>query len=175
MGNNKDRHVQGVSATPPVGEVECPPSGYQRPCRCARLAKELGGLRRDLEHHLRARQPVLGVTAKVPTQKPLATLTHGCFRTVVRPCNKPVQRRCVPCADFPHYFRPLSVPRLLGACRPSPCLNRLGAPHTTRRSLSGYRAGRRSGARVGWQADQVGTQLEREQADDAIKRSGTFL
>ena len=42
MGNDKDRHVQGVSATPPVGEVECPPSRHQRPCRFARLAKERG-------------------------------------------------------------------------------------------------------------------------------------
>src|ERR671921_2850037 len=46
MGNNKDRYVQGVSATPPIGEVECPPSRHQRPCRSARLAKELGALRR---------------------------------------------------------------------------------------------------------------------------------
>ena len=34
VGKNKDRYVQGVSATPPVGEVECPPSCHQRPCRC---------------------------------------------------------------------------------------------------------------------------------------------
>src|SRR5215212_5744073 len=98
MCNNKDRYVQGVSATPPIGEVECPPSKYQRPCRSLRLAKEIGGLRRDHEDHLGTRQPVFGVAAGVPRQEPLAALTHWCARTVVRPCDKAVQRRRVPCA-----------------------------------------------------------------------------
>src|SRR6185312_6168406 len=104
VGENKDRDVQGVPATPSMGEVKCPAAGYQRPCRCADLAKELGGLRRDLEHHVCVRQPVFGVAAEVPSQEPLAALTHGCCRSVVRPCNKPIQRCCMTCADLPHSF-----------------------------------------------------------------------
>src|SRR5881628_3513566 len=69
MGKNKDRYAQRMSATPPMGEVECPPSRHQSSCCCARLPKVLGGLRRDLERHLRARQSILGVAAEVPSQK----------------------------------------------------------------------------------------------------------
>src|SRR5215216_564149 len=93
MTNNKDRYVQGVSGTPPIGEVECPAARHQRPCRCACLAKELGSLRRDLEHHLATRQPVFGVACGVPRKEPLAALTRGCIRAVVGPSDKAVQRR----------------------------------------------------------------------------------
>src|SRR5687768_5537708 len=48
MGKNKNRYAQRMSTTPPTGEVECPPSRHQSPCRCTRLPKVLGGLRRDL-------------------------------------------------------------------------------------------------------------------------------
>src|SRR4051795_5735786 len=102
MGKNKYRYSQRMSAAPPMGEVECSPSRHQSPCRCTCLPKVLGGLRRDLENHLRARQSIFGVAAEVPSQKPLAAITHRCFRTVVRPSNKAIQRRCVPCTDFPH-------------------------------------------------------------------------
>src|SRR5919206_150699 len=88
MGKNKDRYAQRMSATPPIGEVECPPSRHQSPGRCTRFPKILGGLRRDLEHHLRARQPIFCVSTHVPSQKALATLTHRCFRTIVRPSNE---------------------------------------------------------------------------------------
>src|SRR5438270_3977687 len=91
MGKNKDRYPQRMSATPPVGEVECSPSRHQSSCCCARLPKVLGGLGRDLEHHLRARQSIFGVAAEIPGQKPLAAITHRCFRTIVRPSNKSIQ------------------------------------------------------------------------------------
>src|SRR5436190_19454970 len=45
MGKNKDRYAQRMSATPPIGEVECPPSAHQSPCRGTRLPEVLGGLR----------------------------------------------------------------------------------------------------------------------------------
>src|SRR5215211_3647304 len=110
MSKNKERYVQGMSATPPIGEVEGPASRHQRSCRSARLAKELGGLRRDLEHHLGTRQPVFGVACGIARQEPLASLTHGCIRAVVGPSDKAVQRRRVPRADFPHGFVLLSRP-----------------------------------------------------------------
>src|SRR5215217_9258496 len=113
MANNKDRYVQGVFSTPPISEVECPASRHQRPCRCARFAQELGGLRRDLEHHLGTRQPVFGVAGSVPSQESLAAVTHWCFRAVVGPSDKAVQRRRVPCAEFPHGFVLLSRDRRL--------------------------------------------------------------
>src|SRR3954453_962997 len=106
MSKNKDRHAQRMSTTPSMGEVECPPSCHQGPCRCARLPKVLGGLRRDPEYHLRTRQPIFGVAAHIPGQKPLAALTHRCFRTVVGPSDESIERRCVPCTDFPHGFVP---------------------------------------------------------------------
>src|SRR3954451_3938167 len=83
MSKNKDRYAQRMSTAPSFGEVECPPSCHQGPCRCARLPKVVGGLRRDPEHHLRTSQPIFGVTAHIPRQKPLAALTLGCFRTVL--------------------------------------------------------------------------------------------
>src|SRR3954453_12914183 len=104
MSKNKDRYAQRMSTAPSFGEVECPPSCHQGPCRCARLQKVVGGLRGDPERHLRTGQPVFGVAAHVPGQKPLAALTHRCFRTVVGPSDEPIKRRCVPCADFPHGF-----------------------------------------------------------------------
>src|SRR3954462_7611625 len=67
MGKNKDWYPQRMSATPPIGEVECPPSRHQSPCRCTRLSKVLGGLRRDLEHHLGASQPIFSVAAAIPS------------------------------------------------------------------------------------------------------------
>src|SRR5215211_3345516 len=123
MGNNKNWYVQRVSAAPPMSEVKGPPSRHQRPCRCARLAKELGGLRRDPEHHLRARQPVFGVTAEVPTQKPLAALTHGCFRTSFGPAINPSSDvecpvRTFPILPFP--FRPSSARSMLPLTLPEP-------------------------------------------------------
>src|SRR3712207_6184324 len=117
MGKNKDRHAQGMSTTPPMGEVERPPSRHQRPCRSARLAEELGAGRRDPEHHLGTRQPVFGVTAGVPRQEALATVPHGSFGAIVWPSDKPVQRHRVPRADFSHGFvllsRPLSARSML--------------------------------------------------------------
>src|SRR6185436_13149992 len=104
MAKNKDRHAQRMSTTPSMGEVECPPSRDQGPCRCTRLPKVLGGLRRDLEYHLRARQPVFGVAAHVPSQKALSALTHWCSRTVVGPSDEPIKRCCVPCTNFAHGF-----------------------------------------------------------------------
>src|SRR4051794_26657891 len=104
-----------MSAAPPTGEVECSPSRHQSPCPGTRLPKVLGGPRRDLEYHFRSRQPVFGVAAHVPSQKPLAALTHRCFGTVVRPSNKPIQRRCVPCTNFPHGFLLLSCSSALVA------------------------------------------------------------
>src|SRR4051794_29986412 len=101
MSKNKYRYSQRMSAAPPMGEVECPPSRHQSPCRCTCLPKVLGGLRRDLENHLRTRQAIFGVAAEVPSQKPLAAITHRCFRTVVRPSNKPILSGCLPCTDFP--------------------------------------------------------------------------
>src|SRR4051795_11959451 len=83
MGKNKYRHSQGMSAAPAMGEVECPPSRHQSPCRCTCLPKVLGSLRRYPEDHLRARQSIFGVAAEVPSQEPLATITHRCFGTVV--------------------------------------------------------------------------------------------
>src|SRR3954453_22997134 len=61
ISKNKDRYAQRMSTAPSFGEVECPPSCHQGPCRCARLPKVLGGLRRDPEYHLRTRQPIFGV------------------------------------------------------------------------------------------------------------------
>src|SRR5215211_9042904 len=113
MSKNKERYVQGMSATPPIGEVEGPASRHQRSCRYARLANELGSLRRDLEHHLGTRQPVFGVAGGVPSQESLAAVTHWCFRAVVGPSDKAVQRRRVPCAEFPHGFVLLSRDRRL--------------------------------------------------------------
>ena len=45
MSHHKDRDVQGMSATPPMGEVELSPSRHQRPCRFNLLPKEFGALR----------------------------------------------------------------------------------------------------------------------------------
>src|SRR3954447_5554145 len=104
MSKNKDRHAQRMSTTPSMGEVECPSSCHQGPCRCTRLPKLLGGLRRHPEHHLRTRQPIFGAATHIPGQKPLSALTHGCFRTVVGPSDEPVKRRCVRCTDLPHGF-----------------------------------------------------------------------
>src|SRR5690348_16157621 len=39
--NHKDRHIQGMFATPPMREIEGPTTEHQRPCRFTRLAKEL--------------------------------------------------------------------------------------------------------------------------------------
>src|SRR4249919_2831806 len=99
---NKDRHVQRVFATPPVGDVERPSTEHQRPCRFARLFEELGGLCRDHEDHVGSRQPVFGVASGVPGQEPLATDSHRCFWAVIRPTYEPVKRDGEPCADFAH-------------------------------------------------------------------------
>src|SRR6266487_3229674 len=115
-GENEDRYVQRVFATPPIGEVECPSAKHQRPCRSARLGKVLGCLRRDHEDHVGSRQPVFGVASGVPGQEPLATDTHGCFRAVVRPTDKPVKRDREPCADFPMLLSS-SAPALRPATR----------------------------------------------------------
>src|SRR5215216_5982061 len=110
MGDDEGRYAQGGTATPPVGDVERPPSRHERPHLAVRLPKELGSLRRDLEHHLGTRQPVFGVAGGVPSQESLAAVTHWCFRAVVGPSDKAVQRRRVPCTDFPHGFVLLSRP-----------------------------------------------------------------
>ena len=90
--DNKDRHIQGVFATPPMGEVEGPSTKHQRPGRFACLAEELGGLRRDPEDHVGSRQPVFGVASGVSRQEPLAADPHGCISAVVRPTDKAVER-----------------------------------------------------------------------------------
>src|SRR5215208_1389334 len=41
--DNKDRHIQGVFATPPMGEVKGPSTKHQGPGRFAGLAQEVGG------------------------------------------------------------------------------------------------------------------------------------
>src|SRR2546423_1447761 len=105
---NKDRHVQRVFATPPVGEVERPSTEHQRPCRFASLCEELGGLCRDHEDHVGSRQPVFGVASGVPGQEPLAADSHGCFWAVIRPTYEPVKRDGEPCADFAHARSPSS-------------------------------------------------------------------
>src|SRR5436190_16562395 len=115
---NKDRHVQRVFATPPVGEVERPSTEHQRPCRFARLFEELGGLCRDHEDHVGSRQPVFGVASGVPGQEPLAADSHGCFWAVIRPTYEPVKRDGEPCADFAHARSPSSPDHLLEACVP---------------------------------------------------------
>src|SRR5215211_7303014 len=121
--NNKDRYVQGVFATPPIGEVEGPSTEHQRPCRFARLAEELGGRRRDLEDHVGSRQPVFGVATGVPRQEPLAAVSHGCFSAVVRPTDKSVERDCEPGADLPHVRSPIpwSAPSSRTPTRASSC------------------------------------------------------
>src|SRR5215211_2792603 len=77
MGDDEGRYAQGGAATPPVGDVERPPSGYKRPHLGVCLPKELGALRRDLEHHLGTRQPVFGVAAREPREEPLTAVTQG--------------------------------------------------------------------------------------------------
>ncbi len=116
--DNKDRHIQGVVATPPMGEVEGPSTKHQRPGRFARLAEELGGLGRDPEDHVGSRQPVVGVASAVPGHEPLAADPHGCFRAVVRPTDKPVERDCEPGADLPHVRPPFPYPA--AHCPPCP-------------------------------------------------------
>src|SRR5215203_928893 len=49
VGDDEGRYAQGGSATPPVGNVESPPSRHERPHRSVRFLKELGAGRRDPE------------------------------------------------------------------------------------------------------------------------------
>src|SRR5919206_2901013 len=41
VGDDEGGYAQGGSATPPIGDVERPPSGYKRPHLAVRLLKEL--------------------------------------------------------------------------------------------------------------------------------------
>src|SRR5919112_2455391 len=61
VGEDEGGYPQGGAATPPVGDVERPPPGHERPHPAVRLPEELGALGRDLEDHLGTGQPVLGV------------------------------------------------------------------------------------------------------------------
>src|SRR5919112_1235690 len=70
VGDDEGRYAQGGSATPPVGDVERPPSRHKRPHLAVRLPEELGALRRDLEYHLGTGQSVVGVAAGVPRKEP---------------------------------------------------------------------------------------------------------
>src|SRR5215207_10630192 len=75
MGNDKDRYVHGVPATPRICYVERPPSRHQRSYRL-HLLKDLGAGRRDLERHRTARHPIFGVAAEVPREEPLSAVTQ---------------------------------------------------------------------------------------------------
>ena len=89
MGNNKDRYVHGVPATPRIGYVERPPSRHQRPYRL-HLLKDLGAGRRDLERHRTARHFIVGISAEVPRKDPLAALAEGPLGAVVRPSDETI-------------------------------------------------------------------------------------
>src|SRR5215207_5243249 len=90
MGNNKDRYVHGVPATPRIGYVERPPSRHQRPYRL-HLLKDLGAGRRDLERHRTARHPIFGVAAEVPRKEPFTAIAQRSLRAIVRPGNESIQ------------------------------------------------------------------------------------
>jgi hypothetical protein len=137
MGNNKDWYVQWVSAAPPMSEVKGPPSCHQRPCRCACLAKELGGLRRDLEHTISV--PGSRYSVSPPKYQPKSRSPPspmGASGPSLGPAINPSSDVECPVRTFPMTSVPLSDPDLLGACCPLSCLNRLGQPHTTRCSFS---------------------------------------
>jgi hypothetical protein len=146
MGNNKDWYVQWVSAAPPMSEVKGPPSCHQRPCRCACLAKELGGLRRDLEHTISV--PGSRYSVSPPKYQPKSRSPPspmGASGPSLGPAINPSSDVECPVRTFPMTSVPLSDPDLLGACCPLSCLNRLGQPHTTRRSFSGILRGAATG------------------------------
>src|SRR5215207_1182069 len=75
VGDDEGRYAQGGPTTPPVGDVERPPSRHKRPHLAVRLPKELGALRGDLEHHLGTGQSVFGVAAGVPRKELLTAIT----------------------------------------------------------------------------------------------------
>src|SRR5215207_3375802 len=138
MGKNKDRYPQGMSATPPMGEVECPPSRHQGPCRSARLAEELGGLRRDPEHHLGSRQPVFGVACGVPRKSLSPPSPMGASGPSLGPAIHPSSDIECPVRTFPMASFSFPDHRLLGVCWPyvfySSCLS--GLPRTPLRRSS---------------------------------------
>src|SRR5919202_3409054 len=109
MGDDEGGYAQGGSATPPVGDVERPPSRHERSHLAVRLLKELSALRRDPEHHLGTRQPVFGVAARIPVEEPHPTLAQWVLWSIVRPGDEPIQRHRKPRSYFAHVYSPFDI------------------------------------------------------------------
>ena len=101
MSKNKDRHSQRMCASPPIGEVECPPSRHQSPCRCTRLPKVISGLWRDLEHDLRARQSIFGVPLKYQAKSRSPPSPIGASAPSFGPAINPSSDVACPVRIFP--------------------------------------------------------------------------
>ena len=84
-----------------MGEIEGPSTEHQRPGRFPRLAKELGGRRRDPEDHVGSRQPVVGVASGVPRQEPLAAVPMGASAPSLGPLINPSSETASPVRTFP--------------------------------------------------------------------------
>src|SRR5215204_1061531 len=110
VGDDEGGNAKGRITTPPVRDVERPPSRDERPHRPFHLRQELGALRRDPEHHLGTRHAVFGVAAGIPPEETLPAFARRPLGTIFRPGDEGVQRHSESHTNLSHARSPFELP-----------------------------------------------------------------